>query len=497
MAAGAAIAVAGLGFAAPAAAAPPRIDAASIEDLVSAHLGVTGLTGVAVAVTHGGEVTHAGGYGHTSEGGPVTEDTLMRIGSVSKSFTALAVMQLVDAGEIGLDEPVATYLPDFATADGRDADITVRHLLNHTSGLSDAVHPESGIEQPDSLAEAVAALREVRLADDPGSAHHYHNPNYQVAARIVEVVSGRSFEDYLREQIFAPAGMEATSSVSNETDPVPGLADGYNRWFGLNTARDESDRFVAGSAGIVSTAEDLASWLIVQNDGGRALTGERLAAPGTVQAMHEPSGQGLSYGLGWDSLDYAGVDQVVHTGSSFTYTSEVRLLPGSGYGFAVLSNSRQPLEAETEAIMDGLVALSQGREFASAMPLAFIWDLVLTASAAIAVGLTAWRLRRARPWAARRAEVRPWRIGLIAAPPLAVASTLALLPVLATLLSGRDVTWTFLWHLTPTLPASLGIITVAGALTAAVRLRALPRVKTENGDRRPRFRGRPRQLAGS
>jgi CubicO group peptidase (beta-lactamase class C family) len=475
---GAVVATMSCAFAAPAAAAPTAIDEASIEELVSAHLGAAGLAGVAVAVTQGNEVIHTGGYGHTSDGDPVTEDTLMRIGSVSKSFTSLAVMQLVDAGEVALDEPVTTYLPDFTTADERGADITVRQLLDHTSGLSDEVHPESSIDQPDSLAEAVAALQEVRFAEEPGTAHHYHNPNYQVAARIVEVVSGRSFEDHLREEIFTPAGMDATTSVNNETDPVPGLADGYNRWFGLNVARDESDRFVAGSAGNISTAEDLASWLVVHNNGGTAPGGEQLVAPEAIQAMHEPSSQDLSYGLGWDNLDYSGVHQVIHTGSAFTYTAEVRLLPDTGYGFAVLSNSRQPLEAETEAIMDGLVDLSQGREFETAMPLAFIWDLVLTASAAVAVGLMAWKLRRARRWAARRVDSRPWRIALVALPPLMLAVLLALLPFLAMRLSGRDVTWTFLWHLTPTLPASLGIIVVASALAAVMRLRALRQCKS-------------------
>ncbi|MEU6859331.1 serine hydrolase domain-containing protein [Glycomyces sp. NPDC046736] len=461
-------ALAAVGLTPGPAAAQTDFDLAAVRDLVSAHLGPTGLPGVAVAVTRGDEIVHVGGYGHTSEGEPVTAETLMPIGSVSKGFTALAVMQLVEAGEVALDEPVVSYLPEFATADGRGADITVRQLLNHTSGLSDAVHHESAIAQPDSLAEAVKAVSTVDLAADPGAEHHYHNPNYQIAARIVEVASGQSFEDYLRERVFAPAGMDATLALVNETDPVEGLAEGHNRWFGLNLVREASDRFVSGSAGIVSTADDLAAWLLVN-----AGTGEPLVSPATLEAMHAPSSPEVAYGLGWDTYEVDGTPQTVHTGSTFTYTAEIRLLPESGYGFAVMSNSRQPLEAETEAIMEGLIALSQGDSYETALPLAFILDMVLTATALLGIGLLIRRVFKAGSWAERRARAPRWRIGLTALPTFALAALLLLLPFLLSALSARDVTWTLVWHLIPTLPASLAILVACGIAGSVIRLRAL------------------------
>lgn len=452
-------------------AAPTELTPTTVENLISANLGTTRLPGVAVAITRGDEVIHVAGYGHTSGGTPVTKDTPMRIGSVSKSFTALAMMQLVDAGRVALDEPAATYLPEFSVADPRGSSITVRQLLNHTSGLSDNVHPESSIRQPESLSEVVANLRSVTLDSDPGSTYHYHNPNYQVAARIVEVVSEQAFEDYLNEHIFGPAGMGGTTAVANYAEGVPNLEDGYNRWFGLNVARGESDRFVMGSAGIVSTATDLASWLVVQGDGGKASNGRQLLPPEAVRTMHTATDAETGAGLGWDSISVQGVDQITHNGTSFTYTAEVRLLPESGYGFAVLTNTRQPLESETEAIMTGLIDLSRGQPFDTTAPAAFYWDLMLIAACVVGIGLLVWRIIRFNRGGSRRGI--GWKLTMIAAPTLTAASMLAFLPILFTSLTrDREVTWTLIWHLSPTLPMSLAIVATTGALAMVLQWRS-------------------------
>ena len=145
---------------------------------------------MAVAVTRGPDVVHLAGFGTDRRGGPVTPSTPFRIASLSKSFTATAVLQLAEARRVDLDASVQRYLPGFATADpGTSARITVRHLLNQTSGIADTGFPAITAGEPD-LERRVASLRSARPVSEPGTEFHYSDPNYQVLARLIEVVTG-------------------------------------------------------------------------------------------------------------------------------------------------------------------------------------------------------------------------------------------------------------------------------------------------------------------
>ena len=140
------------------ASTPTAVDVAAVDRFLGEQIDAASIPGAAVAITHGDQVIHLAGFGHDSTGAPVTADTLFRIASLSKSFTALAVMQLVDEHRLSLDDPVVDHLPEFRIADPRGADITVRQLLEQTSGLADStVHPLAR-QQPGSLAEAVSSL---------------------------------------------------------------------------------------------------------------------------------------------------------------------------------------------------------------------------------------------------------------------------------------------------------------------------------------------------
>lgn len=169
------------------------LDLRAVDRCVDAHLERVGLPGAVIVITRGNEPLYVHGYGHDSRGNPMTDTTPVPIASLSKSFTALAVMQLVDDGRVDLDVPVVRYLPEFMMADPRSTRITVRQLLDHTSGMADASFPEKSLPAPSSLQESVASLREASLSADPGTKFQYHNPNYWVAARLVEVVSGERF----------------------------------------------------------------------------------------------------------------------------------------------------------------------------------------------------------------------------------------------------------------------------------------------------------------
>ncbi|SEU47523.1 serine hydrolase domain-containing protein [Nonomuraea wenchangensis] len=231
-------------------------------------------------------------------------------------------------------------------------------MLDHSSGMSDTTYPEAALSQPDSLRQTVADLRPAWFAAAPGQRHSCHNPNYWVAARLVEVVSGLPFAEYLAQQVFAPLRMTSTVTVDSWQDPVPGLIDGHNRFLGLTWPRAEPDRFAAGSAGIVTTAYDLANWLALHTCG----TASAVLSKMGPHELHGPSAPDGHYAFGWDNPDpYGGPRQITHPGSFFTSTATMVLLPNSGYGIALMSNSRMPLEADVEAIMEDLIALNQGK----------------------------------------------------------------------------------------------------------------------------------------
>lgn len=195
------------------------------------------IKGMAVAITQGDDIHYLNGFGTARKGRPVTPTTPFYIGSVSKSFTALVVMQLVDQGLLDLDAPVQTYIPWFTKADGQSsASITVRHLLNQTSGLSNASFRRPTITEDTTLEESVRHLSQARLTAEPGTTFNYFNPNYNVLAQVVEEVTGTDFTSYLADKIFEPLDMQQ-SFADLPSAQQAGLADGYALFFGFPLKR--------------------------------------------------------------------------------------------------------------------------------------------------------------------------------------------------------------------------------------------------------------------
>ncbi|MBK9966444.1 MAG: beta-lactamase family protein [Holophagales bacterium] len=168
-------------------------------------------------------MVHRRGFGELDESRPVI------IGSLSKAITATAVLQLVDGGKVELDAPMQRYLGETRFADPAAAAITVRQLLNQSSGLP--TEAARGAGRDATLAEHVDALREVRLVAVPGERHIYSSPNYQILGRIVELVSGQPFGRFVETRIFSPLGMTASGV---DAAAVPRLAPGHNLWWGFS-----------------------------------------------------------------------------------------------------------------------------------------------------------------------------------------------------------------------------------------------------------------------
>ncbi|RKS06407.1 CubicO group peptidase (beta-lactamase class C family) [Nocardiopsis sp. Huas11] len=469
------LAALGLSFAhaVPASAATASTPAPAVVDaVVEEYREATGLPGAAVVLTHGSEVVHARGYGTTPAGDPVTEHTPMAVASLSKSITALAVLQLAEDGELDLDDAVREHLPEFTMADSRADRITVRQLLDQTSGMSDTEFASySRGRSTLTLRQAVADLRSARLAAEPGTRWEYHNPNAQVAARLVEVVGGRSFADHLRARVFSPLGMDDSTTIDTDLD-LPPSAHGHVRVLGHAFPADEPPGFGNGSGGVISTAADLGAWLVAHDNGGRGPDGTRVLSEEGVRALHTPSEVSGSYALGWSLGETAsGAPVVEHGGDLLTATAHQALLPDSGHGVAVLANTGSAGGAYSlaAALVELIDSGSAPSPPTGTAPLAV--DAVLLALGAAAVPL-AWRgVRRARGWALARAG-RPWWDVSARLLPYAVPSLLmaGLHEVVGWLFRGRDVAWFQVPYLFTSFWIALLAVALACVAVGAARL---------------------------
>jgi CubicO group peptidase (beta-lactamase class C family) len=215
---------------------------AEIDRYAEALLRADRVPGASIAIVHRDRLVHLRNFGVDQQERAITGSTSFVLGSMSKSITAVAVMQLVERGKVVLDAPVRTYLPGFRVASADSgATITVRQLLLHTSGLPHAVARGSRR----TLADHVEALRTVAPLREPGSAHAYASPNYLVLGRIVEVVSGQPFGQYVEQNILVPWVCAAASPFAQAISS--GFASGriYAFGFPITRRRREPDRLPA------------------------------------------------------------------------------------------------------------------------------------------------------------------------------------------------------------------------------------------------------------
>jgi beta-lactamase class C len=306
------------------------------------------IPGVAVAVVRRGEVIGAEGFGarDLEAGLPMTATTVHPICSLTKSFTAVAVMQLVEAGSLSLDEPVATYLPEFRLRDERAAGrITARLLLSHRSGLGRTGH-QPRMHEPvvpyRDRADLVSRLNETELQTPPGEAWSYSNEGYVVLSLLVERLGGMAFEERLHRGIFDRLGMAATCASFPAWRAAPEATQGYDRSGDGYARADAPDDYAVycATGGVCSTAADMARYLIATLDYGDSplLSAGALDAMHSISAPHGDSGRG--YGLGW-SIGWSDGQKVAsHGGSQPGIANHALLVPGEGLGVVVLTNRR-------------------------------------------------------------------------------------------------------------------------------------------------------------
>jgi CubicO group peptidase (beta-lactamase class C family) len=322
----------------------PREMMARINEILNRHPAV----GLAVGVVRDGRLAFFSGHGladiasHT----PITEDTVFRIASITKTITAIAVMQLWERGLIDLDAPANDYLRAYklvpATPSFRPA--TVRHLLTHTAGIREVLHLWDLLRMRDlgetvPLGQPVPSIAEyyhgsLRVDAEPGTRWMYTNHGFATLGQIVEDVSGMPLARYLREHIFGPLGMAATDVVRSEWIRTH-LATGYDQQHSGAHAVADYDVVTVGGGGVYSTPRDMAHYLAAllgggANEHGRVLQPATLAMMFAPQYQTDPRIPGM--GLAFFRATFGGHLAVDHDGILPGFDSQIWLAPNDGVG---------------------------------------------------------------------------------------------------------------------------------------------------------------------
>ncbi len=456
----------------------PDVPVAEVARTFAAQLNDAGISGGAVALVSGGRV-EARGVGTAAAGRSMAPDTPFVIGSASKSFTALAVMQLVDRGRLELEDPVRDYVPELALDDPRVDDITVRDLLQQTSGLDDlAGGPLLASAGDGTPLAAIGELAGTSLTSEPGRTWRYANANYVLAGLLVERVSGDSYGAYVEREIFSPLGM-AHSSADTEPTGSDVLADGHRYWFGVPVGTEPARRNATLAAGyVISTAADLGRYLSLYLSGGLGPDGTRIVSASSIRTLLAagPAAvlgpwaqqQGSRYAMGWFSGGPWGEDALFHPGNTPDTTTMLALFPERDLAVAVMVGAGNELPVPGNPFIADRVtrnvvhsALDQPvPDLPSMWRFYAVFDLV----ALLLLGAASWGLRRAgralttEPPSRHRARAWTGLVGLVLA-----AGVLVLVPT-------SSYGWGGLWTWAPDLAVVIAGVALLLAGTAVLRL---------------------------
>ncbi|WP_217594252.1 serine hydrolase [Cohnella sp. GbtcB17] len=422
------------------------------------------IQGASLAIANNDEVFYAQGFGSLSDGSAIDGGTPFPIASLSKSFTALAVLQLAEKGLVELDAPYASYFPELSPKDERVREITIRNLLNQTSGLNDKVNPDmTRSPQFTSLDEVNRSLDTVKLAHDPGTSYSYHNPNYAFLALLVERISGQSFSEYLASHIFKPLSMNQTFNVSStqQINDNAAIPRGHYLVFGSPVAQAESSWFVDGPAGIVSTAEDMAKWMLAQYSGS-------LLSPALMEQYHQ-AGQISPYGMGWQAGSDDQGRTISHSGIFWTYKAEETIYLDERLGIAMMFDTGLNAFVSYSAFIDGIAKIIHGQEPGASL---ITGGTVEIAMAVLTAATIVWGIYRLIRLGKRKKAITTGRLILSTAGRIIPILILLFLPQLATFVgAGRVVPWHGLWTALPSVIIWLAVFSLLNIVNLAGRFR--------------------------
>jgi CubicO group peptidase (beta-lactamase class C family) len=306
--------------------------------------------GLSVAIVRDGEPVLAKGYGYAdlAERVPASANTIYRLASITKQFTAAAILHLAEEGKLSLDDPISDYLPDYPDH-GRQ--ITIRHLLSHTSGLSDVAAIqilEEGGGVGYTRNEIIELVTSQPLDFEPGTGHSYSNVGYMLVGVVIEQVTRTTYADYLTNEIIRPLGLDQTSFCPDDQPPADRWAHGYDLQHGnwpraLRLGRPPAFvdpapinmEVVSSAGGLCSTVTDLARWPGLLRS---------FLDPASYREMSEPTvladGTEVPYGLGLQIREFGSHHALSHGGAVTGFISVVADFPEDGLTVSILVNSR-------------------------------------------------------------------------------------------------------------------------------------------------------------
>jgi len=314
----------------------------AIDDLVKQQIRTYNIPGLSIAVTRQNQVIFSRSYGlaDLENQVPVTQETLFRIGSITKSITATATMMLAERGQLDLDAPVQRYCPVFPD---KSWPVTTRELLAHLGGVrgfrvDHGSSPELfSTAHYDRVSDSVALFAGDPLVSKPGTQYEYSNYGYDLAGCVLEGASGKQFEELLRSIVFQPVTM-ATARIDDVMKIIPNRSRSYThaKDGSVRNAKsiDLSNRIPA--AGTLSTADDVARFAIAL-ESGKLLSFKSLQTMWTEQSTD--SGKSTGYSLGWMIRNHRGSQAVAHTGEQPGSSALLYMLPGKQVSFVVLANT--------------------------------------------------------------------------------------------------------------------------------------------------------------
>lgn len=324
------------------------MDEKQLQEAVNEAADRFDVPGVSVGVYHQGE-EHYGFAGVTSVENPLPVDdkTLFQFGSTGKTYTATAIMCLVEAGTVELDAPVRRYLPELKLQDEAVAEaVTVKHLLNHTAGWSGDFMEDTG-EGDDALRIYVEKLADIDQVTPLGAGVSYNNASLSLAGRVIEVVTGETYEAAIKSLLLDPIGMDQTFFFTNEI---------MTRRFVVGHMKQDDGSFAvvrswgmarsgAPAGGMSATAADQIKWARFHLGDGTAADGKRVLSAESIRLMQQPTAEmrgaaiGDYVGISWLMRDIDGVRVVGHGGTTIGQHSSFEMVPERGFAVISMTNA--------------------------------------------------------------------------------------------------------------------------------------------------------------
>lgn len=323
---------------------PPSV-VEKIERAITAEMAKKNIPGLSIAVVQDHQLKWSNGYGMSDLENfvPAKASTNYRLGSISKPITAVAVMQLVEQGKLDLDVPVQQYCPAFPR---KQWPLTTRQLLSHIGGVRHYRGDEiNSTKHYPTLVEGLEIFKNDTLLSEPGTRYSYTTYGYSVLGCVVEGASGKSYVDFVKEQIVKPAAMDRIR-VDDVNELIPNRAQGYQKMpdGSLKNSDLANTSYKIPGGGWCSTVDDLAKFAIALQTGkllkqtfvDQMFTGGTLKNGQTIRS--NPNNPAASYGLGWAIIERNGIKEVSHSGGQQRVNTMLYMVPGKKFAVALMCN---------------------------------------------------------------------------------------------------------------------------------------------------------------